>query len=440
MHLVAIGVNHRSAPVKLREKLAIGEQELHDVLSLLSGSDRVNEVCIVSTCNRTEMYAVTPMRADDVVLSEFLCERGGISAEKLDEASCRWVGHHAVKHLFEVASGLDSMALGETQVLGQIKSAYASAKDAGACGVVLSKLFCQAIEVGKRARTETDISCGAFSIGAAAAQMARLVLNNVSGRTALLLGAGKMSKLAAVHLQAAGIDRIYIANRTRAKAEPLATALGAELVEFGKFGDVLAGADVVISSTASPRPIITREMLDGIMAGRCHAPLFIIDIAVPRDVEPEAALVPGVFLYNIDDLEFLLDRCRGDREAEVEKVRSIIDSETTEFMGFLRTLEAVPLIKMLREKFDAVYESELRRCMKKLSHLDESDRECVARSIRSAVNKLTHDPILRLKDYAANGGAKKLDVAREIFGLEAGSSRGEQMLKQVQHDDGASSA
>jgi glutamyl-tRNA reductase len=418
MHLVAIGVNHKSAPVKLRERMAVSEQELPALLGELKSNARVEEACVVSTCNRTEIYAVTLARTDDEVLTGFLAGRGGATHDDLAEVCCRWVGHHAVKHLFEVSSGLDSMALGETQILGQIKDAYAAADKAGSAGAILSKLFCQAIEVGKRARTETDISCGAFSIGAAAAQMARLVLTNVKGRTALLLGAGKMSKLAAVHLQAGGIEKIFIANRTRAKAQPLASALGAEIVDFARFDEALAEADVVISSTASPRPIITRKLLDRIMENRCHAPLFIIDIAVPRDVEPEAAELPGVFLYNIDDLEFLLERCRGDREAEVEKVRAIIDSETTEFMGFLRALEAVPLIKLLREKFDSVYEAEWERCLRRLSHLPESDRECVRRSIRSAVNKLTHDPILRLKDYAANGGAHKLDIAREIFGLD----------------------
>lgn len=420
MHLVAIGVNHRTASVKLREKLAVAEQNMPEVLSGLKADPRVEEVCIVSTCNRTEVYAVTATRGDDEVLTTFLAGRGGITSAELAEVSSRWVGHHTVKHLFEVACGLDSMALGETQILGQIRDAYAGADRAGSAGAVLSKLFCQAIEVGKRARTETDISCGAFSIGAAAAQMARLVLSSMKGRTALLLGAGKMSKLAAVHLQAAGIEKVFIANRTRARAQSLASALGAEIVDFARFDEALAKADVVISSTAAPRPIITRKLLERTMEGRCLAPLFIIDIAVPRDVEPEAAELPGVFLYNIDDLEFLLERCRGDREAEVDKVRAIIDGETSEFMGFLRTLEAVPLIKLLREKFNTVYEAEWQRCLRKLSHLPEADRECVRRSIRSAVNKLTHDPILRLKDYAANGGAAKLDIAREIFGLDSG--------------------
>lgn len=419
MHVVAIGVNHKTAPLKLREKLAVAEQELPAVLAELKSHKRVEEVCILSTCNRTEIYAVTAARSDDDVLTGFLAARAGLAAGEMGSISSRWVGHHAARHLFEVACGLDSMALGETQVLGQIKDAYAAADAAGSCGPILSKLFCQAIEVGKRARTQTDISCGAFSIGAAAAQMARLVFPNMTGKTALLLGAGKMSKLAAVHLQAGGIEKVYIANRTKAKAQPLAAVLGAEVVEFNRFAEVLREADVVISSTASPHPIVTKKLLEGIMPDRCQSPLFIIDIAVPRDVEPEASEVAGVFLYNIDDLKFLLDRCRGDREAEVEKVRAIIDNQTAEFMGFLRVQEAVPLIRMLREKFDSVYEAEWERCMRRLSHLPEDDLECVRRSIKSAVNKLTHDPIIRLKDYAANGGTAKLDIAKEIFGLDS---------------------
>lgn len=417
MHLVAVGVNHNTAPVEVREKLSIGEADLAEALSVLSSNGDVSEVCILSTCNRTEIYAVISHRADQEILLSFMAEYGHMERSQLDEYIYCHSCHHAAKHLFEVASGLDSMSLGETQILGQIRSAYGAACEGGYTSSVLNNLFQKAISVGKRVRTETGISHGAFSIGAAAVELARFVFGSLDGRTALLIGAGKMSKLATTHLKANGVNKVYVCSRTLPKVEKLVEELGGEAVELDHLEEALGKSDVVISSTSSREPVITREIIERIMASRCRAPLFLIDIAVPRDVEPCVANLNGVFLYDIDDLRFLVERSEDERRAEVEKVRDIVDSEAAEFTAYLHTLEVVPLIRQVQEKFDSVYETQWERCSSKLAHLSEEDRECVRRALKSTVTKLTHDPIIRMKDYAANGGSQKLEVAREIFNI-----------------------
>jgi glutamyl-tRNA reductase len=329
-------------------------------------------------------------------------------------------GHHAVKHLFEVACGLDSMAVGETQILGQIRNAYCIADEAESTGAIINTLFQRAINVGKRARTETGISCGAFSIGAAAVQLAKTVFGKLDGRKALLLGAGDMSKLAATHLQANGVSKTYVASRTKSRVDDLVAQTSGEAIEFGQVEEVMREVDFMISSTSAPRPIITKERMSRVMKSRGSSPIFLIDIAVPRDIAPDVRELENVFVYNIDDLHFFLDRCRREREAEIDKVRTIIDDETAAFMTYLRTHEALPLIKQLRAKFDSVYLGEWERYSSNLEHLAEEDQEYVRKMLRSVVRKLTHDPILRIKRYAANEQEKdKLEVARELFGLSA---------------------
>ncbi len=418
MHLVVVGVNHNTAPVEVRERLAVDECRLPDALSALTEHAHISEACVLSTCNRTEIYAIARSRADDDTLVGFLSDYGGIPMDDLNACVYRKPGHHAVRHLFEVACGLDSMALGETQILGQIKNAFCIAMDNRATSTVLNDLFQRAIAVGKRARTQTAISQGSFSIGSAAVELARFVFGSLKGRKALLLGAGKMSGLAAKHLMDNGIEKVFICSRSRDKVEELVRELNGEAVDPAHFEEALRKADVAITSTSSNEPVITSELMTRVMSERPYAPIFIIDIAVPRDVEPKVAELNGVFLYNIDDLQFLVDRSRCDREAEVDKVMRIVEEETSAFMLDLRALEAVPVIKELRTKFDSVYESEWEKCSARLAHISEEDRECVRKAIKSAVTKLTHYPILRMKDYAANGGSSKLEIARDLFGLK----------------------
>lgn len=418
MHLVVVGVNHKTAPIEIRERLAIDDRGLSQALAKLKNHAHMAEFCVVSTCNRTEFYAVAPTRVGDDMLISFLAGYSGIKREELDPCVYVRFGHHAVKHLFEVACGLDSMAVGETQILGQIRSAYCIADEAESTGAIINNLFQRAITVGKRARTETGISCGAFSIGAAAVQLAKTVFGSLDGRKALLLGAGEMSKLAATHLQANGVSKTYVASRTKSRVEALVIDSIGEAIEFSRVDEVMGEVDFVISATSSPRPIITKERMGRVMKARGSLPIFLIDIAVPRDVAPDVQELDNVFVYNIDDLHFFLDRCRKEREAEIEKVQAIIDEETGQFMAYMRTHEALPLIKQLRDKFDSVYLGEWERYSSKLDHLSEEDQEYVRKMLRSVVRKLTHNPILRIKHYAVNGEDKaKLEAARELFGL-----------------------
>jgi len=413
-----VGISHNTAPLEIRERLSVDNAALAAALPKLKSNPRIEEAVVLSTCNRTEVYAVTRTRADDEILTDFLAECGGLACGDIEDCLYKYAGHHAAKHLLSVACGLDSLAFGETQILGQVRSAYGTADRSGCTGPVLNALFQKAASVGKRARTQTAISRGAFSIGAAAVELARFVFTDLAGRKALLIGAGQMSKLAATHLKAHGIERVYVANRRPERMEALVRELGAEPIGFDEIDAIMRQVDVVISATGASSPIITRDRVEQVVRERGCAPLFMIDIAVPRDIEPEAAAVEGVFVYNIDDLRFLVERSRAEREAEAEKVLVIIERETECFMAAMRELEAVPIIRLLRDKFESVYECEWEKASSKLSHLPDEDRERVRRAIRSAVKKLTHDPIIRVKEYAADSQPEKLALVRELFDLD----------------------
>ena len=381
MHLVVVGVNHKTAPIEVRERLSIDDQNLSQALSKLKSHAHAAEFCLVSTCNRTELYAVANTRVGDDMLISFLAGYSGVKREELDACVYIRAGHHAVTHLFEVACGLDSMAIGETQILGQIRNAYCIADDAESTGAILNNLFQRSIAVGKRARNETGISCGTFSIGAAAVQLAKTVFGDLDGRKALLLGAGEMGKLAATHLQASGVGKTYIASRTKSRVDKLAAELRGEAIDFERIDEALGEVDFLISSTSAPKPIITQERMCPVMQKRGNKPIFLIDIAVPRDVAPDVAEFDGVFVYNIDDLHFFLDRCRREREAEIDKVHAIIEEETAGFMAYLRTHEALPLIKQLRAKFDGVHTAEWEKYSSKLAHLSPADQEYVRKML-----------------------------------------------------------
>jgi len=311
------------------------------------------------------------------------------------------------------------MMLGEYQILGQVKTAFCVAGDSECTGTILNNLFRQAISVGKRARTETDISRGAFSIGRAAVELAISIFGDLKGRKVLILGAGKMSELTATHLVSSGASSVIVSNRTRARAEELAERLGGTAIGFDQFPAAMAEADIVIGSTASPHPIVTRDQMQKMMRMRHERPIFLIDIAVPRDIEPEVGDLDNVFLYNIDDLERLVEQSMSEREREVAKVNEIISEETKSFVAWLKTLEVVPLIRLLREKFESIKEGEWERNKSRLAHLSEKDRETVRRMLDSVVNKMSHNPIVRIKEYAADSnGYGKLDLARELFGID----------------------
>jgi len=419
MHLVVVGLNHKTAPVEIREKLAVPEGNLPKALEALRACHWVAECCILSTCNRTEIYAVTARHEDEEVLIQFVSDYHGMPRASFQDHLYRHRGHKAVEHLFSVAAGIDSMMVGENQILSQVKNAFCIADESDSTKAILNNLFQQALSVGKRARTETDISRGAFSIGYGAVELARSIFGSLSGRTTLVLGAGKMGELTAKHLARAGAASVIVANRTFSRAEEVAAKLGGRAVPFDSIHEAMAHADIVIGSTGSSEPVLKREEMAKIMRLRHDRPIFLIDIAVPRDVEPAVSELENVFLYDIDDLEALVQQSNAERQKEIEKVQEVVAEETRKFAAWMRTLEAVPLIKLLRERLDDLQDSEWQRYSGKLAHLSEKDKETVRAIMQSLVNKITHSPLVKIKEYAASSnGYEKLDVARELFGVE----------------------
>ena len=418
MHLVVIGLNHTTAPVETREKLSIGETRLPDALASLKSCGPVSECVILSTCNRTEAYACTTARADDAQIVNWF---GGFCSVPVDEYAphlCSWAGHKAAEHLFRVAAGIDSMVVGEAQILGQVKAAHTAAIRAGCTGPVLNSLFQHAISVGKRARSETAIGRGAFSVGSVAVQLAGSIFDELKGRTILILGAGKMAELAMTHLVSAGASAVLVANRTHEKAVTLAARLGGRAVSFDDLPSALKTADIVITSTGADKPIVTRPVVAAAMLSRRGRPMFLIDIAVPRDIEPAVGDIDNVFVYNIDDLQAVVQADMAGRRAEIEKVEAIVAHDVQRFAHRFRTFDTVPVITALRERFEDIRQTELVRLKRKLRGLSDAELEEIDAATRSIVNKICHHPMTRIKDYAASPDPPvKLEAVCELFGI-----------------------
>ncbi len=418
MHLVVIGLNHKTAPVEIREKLSISNDALSDALASLKSSRLTSECLILSTCNRTEVYAVTESGAHDTAIAGWLARYFHILEEAVSPHLYSYAGHKAAEHLFRVASGVDSMVVGEAQILGQVKSAYAAARQGQFTGTVLNNLFQQAITVGKRARTETEISKGAFSVGSVAVQLAGSIFDNLSRCTALVIGAGKMSELAIAHLVSAGVTDILVANRTHEKAVALANQYCGRAALFDDLASVLESADIVITSTGSSEPIITRKMAAAAHHARRGRPVFFIDMAVPRDIEPGVGELDNVFLYNIDDLQAVVSAHSAGRQVEAARVETIIAEEIVEFLVWFRSLDAVPVITALRDKLEDIRSSEFDKLMTKLPDLSPDQREAVNAAMRSVVNKICHNPMIQIKGYAADqSSSEKLATICEVFGI-----------------------
>jgi len=424
VHLIAIGLNHNSASIALRESVAISDSDLPDVLAGLTEREHIREAAILSTCNRTELYIVSPTTSQ--YDEEILC---GIFASLHNVPPATVRGHiylhrdgAAVSHLMRVASGLDSMMLGEYQIMAQVKSAYASAQAARTADITLNSLFQSALNAGKRVRSETEISRGAFSVGAAAVEFAtRIYGDTLDSQTVLLIGAGQTSELTARHLQARGASTIFVANRTRERADSLAASLeSAEVVEYDEVEAFLVKTDIVICSTSSETPIITREMLRGILRKRRNKPLYIVDIAVPRDVEPSAADLDNVFLYNIDDLNLVVEQARHDRTFEIKKAEQIVADAASEYMIWRRSMDATPLIISVRERLESLRLDEMARLRSRLPHLDERELRAFEQSLQSFSNKIAHDAITSIKASFVQkdeSGYARLEAIKAAFGL-----------------------
>jgi len=423
MHLTLVGLSHKTAPVEIREKLTFPANVQASALSALTASSAVAEGVIVSTCNRTEIYAVTGSGFDGPgAIIDFMCDYHDLDRHELVRYLYISEGESVVKHLFRVVASLDSMVLGEAQILGQVKEAYEHSFEAGGSQRIFNKLFRLSFEVGKRVRTETEIGENAVSISYAAVELAKKVFDSLEGRTVLVVGAGKMSELTAKHLLSNGVQQVYVANRTFARAEELAERFEGTAIPYEELFSHIVDSDIVISSTAATEYVITKEKIAAARKQsprRRRGPLFLIDIALPRDIEPEVNDLADVYLYNIDDLNGVVSANLEERMREAERADVIIAEEMAAFEAWLESMEVVPTVAAIRSKAEAIRQAELERAIKRLGGLSEKELATVDALTASIVNKMLHGPTERLKKVAAEkDGYSYVETARMLYGLD----------------------
>jgi glutamyl-tRNA reductase len=422
--LTLVGMNHRSASLELRERACFSEDDLPQALARLRETTPAAEALILATCNRVEILTRTKHAAGMAgEIRAFLARERGLDHETIDRHVYVHEGLHAVRHVFSVACGLDSMVLGEPQILGQLKRAYAVAQETGSTGPVLDRLLQHALSTAKRVRTTTGISRHAVSVAYAAASLARTIFDDLAGRSALLLGAGKMTELAAKHLASQGVTDLTVTNRTYARAETLAAALSGTAVPWDAFAPELTRVDIVLTGTAATTPVLTKEHVKQAIKGRRGRPLFIVDIAVPRDVEPSVHELPGVYLYDVDDLQGVVDEGLEERRLAADEARRMLDVEVVGFDRWRQSAELGPTIAALHEHLHRLGHVEIDRFARKLGALTPEQRGIVMDLTRSVIQKVLHTPIVSLKAAAERGdAAPRAALYREIFGLTAKAS------------------
>ncbi|MFP7333654.1 glutamyl-tRNA reductase [Shouchella clausii] len=421
MHTIAIGLNYKTAPVEIREKLVFSEHQLPDALKKLRSSKSMMECVILSTCNRTELYVVADqLHTGRYFAKAFLAEWFSVDMEDVTPYLVIRENDHAIEHLFRVACGLDSMVIGETQILGQVKQAFLLAQEEKVTGTVFNQLFKQAVTLGKRVHSSTEISSQAVSVSYAGVELGKKIFGTFSGKHVLILGAGKMSELTAKHLYANGAASISVMNRTKEKAVELASQFSGTARSFAELNDALKEADVVISSTGARDFVVKKENAADTLKKRKGRPLFVIDIAVPRDIDPEIATISDVYLYDIDDLQNIVEANKKERKKEAEKIGVMIEAEIDDFKAWLNTLGVVPLITALRDKALQIQGDTMESIERKLPHLSERDIKVLNKHTKSIVNQLLRDPLTRVKELAAEPDAKhSLELFKTIFALEA---------------------
>lgn len=420
MSVVVIGLNHRSTPLDLLERVTIGDAALPKALHDLISRNDVSEAVVLSTCNRTEVYAVAErFHGAYQDIRDFLAETAFLAPEDFADHLYTHYDAPAVSHLFAVTAGLDSAVLGESEILGQVKGAWEVARAEGTAGPTLNLLFRHALEAGKRARTDTAIGRHTTSVSQAAVALAAERLGDLAGRRVLVLGAGDMGEAMALGLLKRGVAEIAVANRTGEKAEALAAAVGGRAVELAELTDALVDVDVLLSSTGATTPILDVEGARAVMASRPQRPLLIVDIAVPRDVDHEVGRLPGVTLLDMDDLRAFADAGAQARRAEVASVQELLDEELERYVGATSAREVAPMIVALRARAEAIRTAELERSSSRLSPLDDDQLAAVDALTRGIVAKLLHDPTIALKDAAGTPrGDRLIATLRDLFGFE----------------------
>ncbi|MEA3487330.1 MAG: glutamyl-tRNA reductase, partial [Thermodesulfobacteriota bacterium] len=411
---------HRSAPLSIREKLAISCGEEGKALEELKNIPHIREVMYLSTCNRAEVLVnMKPAAAVVEELKALITSRGNLSPEEMGKCLYMYRDEDAVRHLFRVASSLDSMIMGEPQILGQVKDAYRLCVRQKTSGVILNKLLHHAFSVAKRVRTETAIANNAVSVSFAAVKLAKKIFGTLDRKKVLLVGAGEMAQLAARHLMDDGVDRIIFTNRTYENAVKLANDFHGLPVEFEFLEEKLGDVDIVISSTGSPDCIISGDMITAALRRRKNRLMFLIDVAVPRDIDPAAGKIDNVYLYNIDDLQGVVDENMENRLTEAEKAESIIDEEVARFSGWFATLEVVPTIVDLKNKTENIVKGEMEKSHSWMKNLGGEERENIEMLVNSIVNKILHDPVVGLKKESRNGEADSyVAVVKKLFKLK----------------------
>ncbi|GIO12513.1 glutamyl-tRNA reductase [Cohnella xylanilytica] len=413
MHLIVVGLNYRTAPVEVRERFALSEQELPEALQALRRTTGILEGVVVATCNRTEIYAVVDRHTlCGHYIRSFMEQWFKIPRTEFNPYLFMYEDEKAIEHLFRVTSGLDSMVIGETQILGQVRDAFLLSQKLGATGTLFNKLFKQAVTLAKRAHNETSIGENAVSVSYAAVELGKRIFGRFDNKKVMILGAGKMSELTARHLSANGAKEVLVVNRTLARAEELAKKFDGVALSMDEALARLHEADIVISSTGADRFVLTRDSVEAAMTRRKMKPMFLIDIAVPRDIEPACSTLSNVYLYDIDDLEGIVETNMANRRKEAVAIEKMIAEEQEAYLQWYATLGVAPLIRGLQEKTASVHEQTMESLLRKLPELDERQIKVIRKLTKSMLNQVIHDPILRVKEMSAE---KRSEAAMSMF-------------------------
>jgi glutamyl-tRNA reductase len=417
--ILLIGINHKTAPVELRECIAFTEDESESALREFSRQPHIKEVLLFSTCNRVEVLVVTADKAKAIeATKDYIAEANKIPRQEFEDSLYIYEGDEAVRHIFRVASSLDSMVVGEPQILGQVKEAYRMATEARASGVILNRLLHRTFFVSKRIRTETGIGDHAVSISYAAVELGRKIFGSLEGKNVLLVGAGEMAELAVEHLIRNKAEKIYVANRTFENGVALAQRFKGQALRFEEIADSLKLVDIIISSTGSPDYVITRDQVKGVIRIRRNRPIFFIDIAVPRDIDPRVNRLTNSYVYDIDDLQGVIEENIEDRQHEAIKGERIVDEAVIRFREWYASLEVVPTIVALRSKLESIAETEIKKTLQS-NKIPESNIGAIKKMAGSLINKIMHDPTVFLKKDSMPGDkSKHIDTVRKLFKLD----------------------
>ncbi|KAB2334107.1 glutamyl-tRNA reductase [Bacillus mesophilum] len=420
MHILVVGLNYRTAPVEIRERLTFNPAQLGEAMQALQQKKSILENVVISTCNRTEIYAVVDqIHTGRYYIKEFLSEWFQIEQSEFSPFLFIYEQEGAMEHLFKVSCGLNSMVLGETQILGQVRSSFLQAQEEKTTGTIFNQLFKQAVTLGKRAHSETDIGANAVSVSYAAVELAKKIFGTLENKHVLILGAGKMGELAIQNLYSNGAKKVTVINRTFEKAQNLASRYDGQAKSLQELQCALVEADILISSTGAKGFVVTKELMETVERMRKGQPLFMVDIAVPRDLDPSLTELDSVFLYDIDDLEGIVQANLAEREKAAETIQLMIEAEIVDFKQWLNMLGVVPVISALREKALTIQAETMMSIERKMPHLSDRDKKVLNKHTKSIINQLLKDPILQAKELAGRKDAEEaLDLFVKIFNIE----------------------